>query len=195
MLGERRLGTCVLADIGYDKDFPFAAASEPLLLARLRDRDAIVVATAVTALGQHQKGPTDAICALASHAAKEVRMAVARCLAERGEALAAKTLIALCLDPEVEVRRLAANALAGDVHEDTEEVRLALVARLADEDTETRDEAIFGLAMVEDPRADDAMRAALEEPDASELVQMAAFHAAERRRTGPKRPRWPPSPH
>lgn len=182
LLGHRRLGTYVIADLGYERDYPFADLSEPLLLARLLDRDALVVATAVSALGQHQRGPTQALCELARHEVKEVRMAVARSLADREDGVGTSTLIALCADAEVDVRRLAANALASETQEDTEEVRLALVRCLADEDRETRDEAIFGLAMLDDPRVEEAMRAALARPDTSEIVHMAAFHSAERRR-------------
>ena len=185
LLGPRRLGTYVLADLGYERDYPFGDLSEPLLLARLHDRDALVVATAVSALGQHQRGPTQAICDLARHEAKEVRMAVARTLADREDGVVTSTLIALCADPEVDVRRLSANALASETREDTAEVRLALVRCLADDDRETRDEAILGLAMLDDPRADEAMRAALAQPDASEILHRAAFHSAERRRSRP----------
>jgi HEAT repeat protein len=180
LLGYRRLGTYVIADLGYEHDYPFADLSEPLLLARLRDADALVVATAVSALGQHMRGPTQAICDLAAHEVKEVRMAVARSLADREDGVGTATLIALCADPEAEVRRQAANALAADTQEDTEEARLALVRCLADDDRETREEAIFGLAMVDDPRVDEAMRAALARPDTGEIVHMAAFHSAER---------------
>ena len=182
LLGHRRLGTYVIADLGYERDYPFADLSEPLLLARLLDRDALVVATAVSALGQHQRGPTQALCELARHEVKEVRMAVARSLADREDGVGTSTLIALCADAEVDVRRLAANALASETQEDTEDVRLALVRCLTDEDRETRDEAIFGLAMLDDPRVEEAMRAALARPDTSEIVHMAAFHSAERRR-------------
>ena len=87
--------------------------------------------------------------------------------------------------------------LGGYRPRDTEEVRLALVERLDDTDAETRDEAIVGLASSATARRR-RRRAALEEPDVSELFQMAAFHVAsgaagaEARRVTPAPPRTEP---
>jgi len=89
-------------------------------------------------------------------------------------------------DPDVEVRRQATSGLGGFDREDSEELRLALVARLDDTDTETREEAIFALAQLGDDRVDAALRVALDEPETSELIEMAAMAAENRRR--PRRP-------
>ena len=99
------------------------------------------------------------------------------------------TLISLTRDAEADVRQLATSGLGGFDREDTEELRLALVERLDDPDAETREEAIFALAQLGDDRVDAALRAALEEPDTSELIEMAAMAVENRRRPGRPLPR------
>lgn len=105
------------------------------------------------------------------------------------------TLIALTRDVHADVRRLAVSGLTGLGRDDTEEIRLALVERLGDDDTETRDEAIFGLAHLGDERVEDALRAAREEPETSELVEMAALRVESRADAGTTSGVWPPKPH
>ena len=94
------------------------------------------------------------------------------------------TLIALTRDTEAAVRQLATSGLGGFDREDTEDVRLALVERLEDTDAETREEAIFALAQLGDDRVAAALRAALEEPETSELIEMAAMAVENRGHTG-----------
>ncbi len=177
----RALGVDVLGELGHEADFPFAKASEPYLLALLDDPDATVVARAALALGTLGADDTGSLCRVATHPVADVRVALARSLCELAGPAVMSTLIALTRDAEADVRRLAASGLTGFDREDTEAIRLALVERLRDDDAETREEAIFGLAQLGDERVDDALRAAKEEPETSELIEMAAMQVESRR--------------
>ena len=180
----RTLGVAVLGELGIDGSFPFAVESEPVLLALLQDGDAAVVAGAALALGTLGADDTATLCRAASHAAASVRAAVARSLCDLAGPGVISTLIALTSDPDAEVRQQATSGLGGFDREDSEELRLALVERLDDPDTETREEAIFALAQLGDDRVDAALRIALDEPETSELIEMAAMAVESRRRPG-----------
>ncbi len=190
----RELGANVLGELGYEAEFPFARESEPFLLRLLDDPDPPVVAAAARALGPLAADDTATLCRVASHPAQEVRVALARSLCDLTGPGVIPTLIALTRDTDVDVRRLATSGLSGFDREDTEDLRLALVERLDDADTETREEAIFVLAQLGDDRVDAALQAAREEPDTSDLIEMAAMAVEHRRQPGAKLPRWPPLP-
>jgi HEAT repeat protein len=185
----RHLGVAVLGELGLDGSFPFARESEPVLLLLLQDPDAAVVAAAALALGTLGADDTATLCRAASHAAASVRAAVARSLCDLTGPGVIPTLITLTRDPEAEVRQQATSGLGGFDREDTEELRLALVDRLEDTDAETREEAIFALAQLGDDRVDAALRVALEEPETSELIEMAAMAVENKRRPGRPLPR------
>ena len=185
----RRLGADVLGELGLDESFPFARESEPLLLPLLTDIEATVVAAAARALGTLGADDTATLCRVASHPAADVRAAVARSLCDLAGPKVVPTLIALTRDSEAAVRQLATSGLGGFDREDTEDVRLALVERLEDTDAETREEAIFALAQLGDDRVAAALRAALEEPETSELIEMAAMAVESRRHRGRPLPR------
>ena len=185
----RRLGVAVLGELGLDGSFPFARESEPVLLSLLEDNEATVVAAAALALGTLGADDTATLCRAAGHPAADVRAAVARSLCDLAGPGVVPTLIALTRDPEASVRQLATSGLGGFDREDTPDVRLALVERLEDTDAETREEAIFALAQLGDDRVAAALRAALEEPETSELIEMAAMAVENRRRPGRPLPR------
>jgi HEAT repeat protein len=191
----RALGANVLGELGWERDFPFARESEPVLLPLLQDPEPSVVAAAARALGPLGADDTTTLCRVASHPAQEVRVALARSLCDLAGPGVIPTLIALTRDADVDVRRLATSGLGGFDREDTEELRRALVERLDDPDTETREEAIFVLAQLGDDRVEAALQAAREEPDTSELIEMAAMAVENRRQPGAKLPRWPPAPN
>ncbi len=180
----RTVGADVLGELGWEVDHPFAKESEPVLLRLLQDHDRNVVAAAALALGTLGADDTAALCRISGHPANEVRIALARSLCDLCGPLVIPTLVALSSDDDVEVRRLATSGLGGFDREDTETLRLALVARLDDDDAETREEAIFALAQLGDDRVDGALRTAREEPETSELVEMAAMAVDSRRHPG-----------
>ena len=112
-----------------------------------------------------------AVCALASHPDPRVRAATARELplmlgGEPPAPAAVDAVTGLTRDPDPDVRDWACFALGVQWREvDTPEVRQALAERLHDEHTDTRCEALVGLAHRQDARALPAVREALSRPD------------------------------
>lgn len=150
---ERMTGADVLAELGLpDHDCPDEATA--ILSALLeRERDAGVLASALTALG-HLGGPPDlgAIARLAAHTDPAVRHSLAYALGFREEPLAIEMLIALTRDDEANVRDWATFGL-GQGDADSPAIREALAERLDDDDDDVRAEAIAGLARRRDERA------------------------------------------
>jgi hypothetical protein len=173
--GLRLLGASVLGDLGIEQMWPFAAECDPVLMPLLSDDDPDVVAAAIASIEKLDIGDNLEIARRAAHPARQVRLAVAGCLAAFSDPETSEALIALSRDPDVEVLRAADNGLGRQVHPDSEAIRMALVERLCDADRVTVEEALWGLAVRGDARGDAVLRAALEAPDATETVHMAAF--------------------
>ena len=95
----------------------------------------------------------DTLLRLATHPDARVREAVAISLAGREVDPALEALIELSRDESSEVRDWATFALGSLQPQDTPELRDALVARMGDEDPQTRLEAVHGLAVRGDLRA------------------------------------------
>jgi HEAT repeat protein len=137
---------------------------------------------------------TATLCRVAHHASVDVRAALAESLCDLEGPDIVPTLIHLTRDPDAAVRRHATSGIGGGDREDTEALRLALVERLRDPDADTREEAIFALAQLGDERVDAALRAAREEPETSELIEMAAMALENRRQPGRSGAVRPPKP-
>jgi HEAT repeat protein len=124
-----------------------------------RERDAEVLSAIACAFG-HLGAPHGEAWLLAqrAHEDPEVREAVAFALGGRqgDEVLAA--LIELSSDASSGVRDWATFALGTLAREDSPQLRDALAARLDDPDAETRLEAVHGLAVRGDRRAEDPAR-------------------------------------
>jgi hypothetical protein len=149
----RCLGADVLGQLGFTAQYPFAAASAPVLTSLLSDTHPMVVDSALTALGHLHAGDETVIAPLADHESADVRHAVAYCLGGRDGDLVRRTLIQLTADRERDVRDWATFALGTLTDDADASVREALAARLDDPDAETRGEAVKGLARRGDPRA------------------------------------------
>ena len=124
-----------------------------------READAEVLSAIACAFG-HLGAPHGQAWLLAQHAHEDpdVREAVAFALGGReGEDVMA-ALIELSGDASSGVRDWATFALGTLAREDSDELRDALAARLDDPDSETRLEAVHGLAVRGDHRADDTAR-------------------------------------
>ncbi|MEU0374721.1 ankyrin repeat domain-containing protein [Streptomyces sp. NPDC006283] len=148
---------------------PFAARALPLLRELSREaKDPEVVQAAVLALGHH--GDPASLPEILRHAGSpdagvRLRVALALCgLVPGDHEEGVRTLIGLTRDAQASVRDWATTGLAG-VDADTPEIREALAARVQDPDAETVAEAARGLAMRQDPRAEEVLTRLLAEED------------------------------
>ncbi|MGW0774229.1 ankyrin repeat domain-containing protein [Streptomyces sp. NPDC002835] len=172
---RRAFGADVLGRLGFTAGTgeetvrPFAARALPLLRELSRQAtDPEVLQAAVLGLGHH--GDPAALPEIVRHAghpdaAVRLRVALALCgLVPGDHTEGVRTLIGLTGDPEPAVRDWATTALAG-VDSDTPEIREALAARVGDRDAETVAEAARGLAMRQDPRAEQVLARLLADED------------------------------
>jgi HEAT repeat protein len=103
------------------------------------------------------------LSALAGHPSERVRSAVVQALLGHQDELAVQTMLALSTDPDDDVRDWATFGLGTLVRLDTPAIRGALLARLDDAHHDTREEAMYGLALRRDPRAIPVLLDLLEE--------------------------------
>jgi HEAT repeat protein len=173
---RRAVGAWILGQLGSPPGF--VEESVDVLIPMLDDKAPIVAAFAASALGSRRDakgiGP---LVAHTDHWDSEVRRSIAAALGDFSEPEATEALITLSRDEAVPVRDWATFGLGVREDVDTWEVREALAARLDDEDSEVRGEAMIGLAVRGDRRAIGAIRAELllEELDGDWV-----FEAAER---------------
>jgi len=157
---HRELAADVLGQLGAAEgrspaDGPFQDAAQPLLLDMLRTEEDPGVLQSI-AVGLGHIGDERCVAPLArlrAHPAAQVREGVVFGMLGRPEPAALATLISLSADPEPWVRDWATFGLARQTDQDFPQLREALAARLADDDPDTRAEAIHGLAVRGDPRA------------------------------------------
>jgi HEAT repeat protein len=172
---ERRVGADILGQLGIpDRTFP-----EPCLrtlLSMLEGENDHDVLQAILVALSHLRMPEAIVPAsrFRHHPDPDVRHGVVLALTGHEEEQALGVLIELTRDPEAHVRDWAAFALGSQVDVNTPELRAALVARLSDEDDDTRTEAFIGLAR----RGDRRVLPALREELASDSVGKLAVEAA-----------------
>jgi HEAT repeat protein len=122
---------------------------------------------------------------LASHPDAGVRLQVACALPNCAEGadpeLAVPPLLALMEDEDELIRDWATFAIARQMDVDGHHVRDALAAHVDDDDPETRDEALVGLARRRDPRALPIVVTRLQEASVGELVVEAASYLGDPR--------------
>ena len=116
------------------------------------------------------------IAGLRRHASEEVREGVVFALLAREDSTSVATLVELSRDQAIPVRDWATFGLGTQIELDTPSIRAALKARLHDTDTETRCEAIMGLARRKDPGV---MSALLLELARDDVITLAVGAAAE----------------
>jgi len=156
---ERRVGADILGQSSVC-DRVFLDERVGILLRMLETEEDHGALQAILAALSHQ-GKAEAIAPAArfrSHADPDVRDAVVHVMMGREEALALEVLIDLTSDPTAHVRDWATFALGTQTEADTPELREALVARLDDEDDDTRCEALVGLARRKDRRVIEPLR-------------------------------------
>ncbi len=152
---ERVLGVDILGQFGVrGKARPFDEPIRQLLLTMLdREADLEVLIALATALGHLQESRAiEPLCRLKDHADADLRQAVVFGLQGQEDARAVEALIDLSQDAAVDVRSWATFALGSQIEMDTEAIRDALLRNIDDEDEETREEALAGLAMRRDRR-------------------------------------------
>ena len=167
----RALGACVIGQLGLPvRSFPDESARALEAMAD-SEREPEVLAAIAHGFG-HLGEPhgLEVLLGLRAHPDERVRDGVATALAGRHDPRAVEALIELTSDASEEVRDWATFALGTLAPQDTPELREALAGRLADEDAETRVEAVHGLAMRGDLRA--------VEPALELLAQAASGEAA-----------------
>jgi hypothetical protein len=180
-VGERCLGADVLGQLGAadgatPAESPFASASGRVLMRLLEEDDEpAVLSSAAIGLGHlRDERAIDRLAALVAHASPDVRIAVVHGLMGYDDDRAVHALLRLSGDEVASVRDWATFALGVQIERDTPEVREALAARLDDDDANTRDEAIRGLAVRGDARAVEPALAAEPTPEIEEAIEQLA---------------------
>ena len=156
---ERRVGADILGQLGVpDRTFPEPCLRTLLSMLEVEEDHAVLgsILIALSHLGRSEAvGPASQ---LRHHVDPDVRYGVAFALMGHEDRQALETLAELTRDPEAHVRDWATFALGSQAEMDTPELREALVSRLADEDDDTRCEALIGLARRGDRRVLTALR-------------------------------------
>lgn len=177
---ERELGVDLLGQGQAAVKTFHAEAVAGLLSVLERERHAAVLAAICAALGhRHDRRTVPALARLRHHPAPQVRFAVAVALGGYDEAPAIRALIDLSRDADADVRDWATFGLGSQTDADTPAVRSALARRLADEDPDTRGEAMVGLARRKDRRVLEPLLADLAVPHTGSLVLEAARELAD----------------
>lgn len=145
---ERTIAADILGQLGcFGKDNPFREKSIPALIPLLKDPDENVVDASITAISHLQMADEILSCLeLAKHDSNLIRLSMARCLGFVDSPKARRVLIKLSRDNDDDVRNWATFGLGSQCENNTKEIRAALYDRLNDDDEETRNEAILGLA-------------------------------------------------
>lgn len=149
----------------------FVEAATVTITGMLEDAEPAVVEAAVHALGQQQSARTiDALARVASHAASNVRWAVATALEDLiADERAQRVLLTLMRDGDTSVRDRATFAVGSLTDHDSPRIRAALFERLQDEDHAVANEAALGLARRRDARAIGYIARAVEQFEAEEI--------------------------
>jgi HEAT repeat protein len=149
----------------------FVDAATVTITGMLEDADPAVVEAAVHALGQQQSARTiDALAGVATHAASNVRWAVATALEDLiADERAQRVLLTLMRDGDTSVRDRATFAVGSLTDHDSPRIRAALFERLQDEDPAVANEAALGLARRRDARAIGYIARAFEQFEAEEI--------------------------
>jgi len=177
---ERARGLDVIAQLGKTAEHPsnsFPQESYDVVVKALqRERELQPLNSAISALGHiddHHAVPL--IAAFHSHPSEEIRFTVACALGcFPNEPLSVQTLLALMEDADADVRDWATFGLGVLGDQDSPEIRQALSRRVNDEDVDTREEALVGLAKRHDTRILPQLIHELEQPSISYRVVEAA---------------------
>jgi hypothetical protein len=155
---ERCLGANILGQLGF-ADPTYVTESVDILIPMLGDRDSSVVYSSAYALG-HRKDERAIVplSELVDRPEPEIRQAVACSLGGFDDYTAINALIQLTSDTDEDVRDWATFGLGSLTEIDTPEIQDALFARIKEENSEIRGEALVGLARRNAQRTIDLVR-------------------------------------
>ena len=179
---ERILGADILGQMGVpERSFP--KQSVTLLLSLLgEEQPPNVLSAASTALGRHDDPrKIEPLLSLTNHPSAQVRLGVVYGLSECDDPRVISAFIELSRDWEPEVRDWATFGLGSLIDTDNEEIRQALFERLADDDPDTRGEALVGLARRGEPRIFELIEAELNDGNRDDFIIEAAKELADPR--------------
>ena len=153
---KRCLGADILAQLGVpDRTFPGEALTTLLEMSR-RETSTLVLQSILMALGHNLDATARAPWAFYKrvfpHKSATVRFALAYALMGREDPASIRMLIRLSQDLAARVRDWATFCLGTQTDVDTPALRRALLQRVADRHSETRGEALVGLARRNDAR-------------------------------------------
>jgi HEAT repeat protein len=177
---RRARGADVIAQLGKTREHPahgFPAESMRVIAAMLeKETEVRPLISGISALGHiHASSAIPLIIRFEGNPDPEIRFAVACALASYPNDLGAiEALLKLTRDEDHHVRDWATFALGVLGTADTDEIRKALVERLADENADAREEAVVALAKRQDHRALPVLISFLREPEPSSRVLDAA---------------------
>jgi hypothetical protein len=151
---ERMLGVRVLSHgQSFVKTFRNEAVSVLLQLLEHESEPSVLTAVCI-ALGHWQDPRSiDPVSRLRNHSDSNVRYGAVMGLLGQNDPVAIEALIALSEDIDSDVRDWATFGLGTQIDSDTALIREALARRLDDDDTDTRLEALIGVARRKDERA------------------------------------------
>jgi HEAT repeat protein len=177
----RSLGADVLAQLGVHTR-PFREQSLPILWPLLEDPSADVLYATLHALGHLDiAGEERKLLPLLEHDSADVRYAIAFAIGSIESEVAVNMLIRLSDDPVANVRDWATFGLGTQIEMDSEDIRAALLRRVADSDDETQGEAFVGLALRGDDRVVEPLLKVLRSTSVGTLDVKAAREIADPR--------------
>jgi HEAT repeat protein len=196
---ERALGVEILGQLGgsgTDPDRAFREETVLLLLDLLAQEHEPRVLEAIGYAFAHLQDPRGVppLCGLSDHSKVGVRLAVVHGLHRHRDDRAVRALIRLSFDEDAHVRDWATFGLGTQIPLDTPAIRDALVARLDDNHHNTREEAMYGLAMRLDVRAIPVLLTFLEDyegPMLDSALLVLADHLDDPRLPEAIADRWP----
>lgn len=196
---ERELGVEILGQLGgsgSDPNRPFREESVLALLELLAHEREPPLLESLGFAFAHLDEPRGVapLSALANHPAERVRFAVVHAMLGHADDIAARTLLQLSTDTDDDVRDWATFGIGTLLRLDTPTIRHALLARLDDAHHDTREEAMYGLAVRLDPRAVPVLLDFLEEyegPMLDSALLILADHLDDPRLSEAVAKRWP----
>lgn len=149
----RATAATILGQNSVQQKWDVAGCTNRLLSAMQGESDSDVLGSILHGLGNlRDHRMIESVLRFTSHPEPDVRYAVVHCLLGQDETNAVDALVRLSSDPDHDVRNWATFGLGSQIDTDTPAIRDALLARLDEDDSEIRGEAVVGLAVRGDER-------------------------------------------